>query len=183
MVCSMQMVCIVVILLLIPISAGARTDSDAIALEAELQKACARNPPEFSSFIPSLPPFGRRLRVAAPCTGIHGCGHALQHMCQAADSCLIYDLEPRYHGYLMSHLLDMGMHLEDISLHLGKTAGDLLKLPLSAITGHIDILCAGPPCPPWSGQSNRKSLKDVRSKVFLRILEWTIYMIKCCGSS
>ena len=36
--------------------------------------------PDWSSVMPVLGSLGRRLRVAAPCIGIDGCGRALSHL-------------------------------------------------------------------------------------------------------
>lgn len=84
-------------------------------------------------------------------------------------------------SYLKNHLLDSGMSLFDIVLNLGKDAGDLLKMPLEMLKPPIDVIMAGPPCPPWAGQGLKKSTNDDRAKVFLRLLEWVVYCIKACG--
>ena len=53
--------------------------------------------PDFAQFLKPILGLGRRLRIAAPCTGIHGCGVALSHVMKVGcDSCYIYDLEPGY---------------------------------------------------------------------------------------
>lgn len=57
--------------------------------------------PDLSAFLAPIPALGRRLRIAAPCTGIHGCGVALSHVMKVAcDSCMIYDLEPAYESLM-----------------------------------------------------------------------------------
>ena len=84
-------------------------------------------------------------------------------------------------SYLRKHLLDSGMSLLDIVINLGKDAGDLLKVPLGMLKPPIDVIMAGPPCPPWAGQGLKKSTNDERAKVFLRLLEWVVYCIKACG--
>jgi len=128
-----------------------------------------------------LAKLGRRLQVAAPCTGIHGCGAAFDVMKVEADTHYIYDLEKGYKAFLQHHLQQAGMKAHQIQLNLGKICGDLLSMPLSKLKPPIDIICAGPPCPPWSGQGLKNSTKDPRAKVFLKILGWVVYAIKTCG--
>ena len=90
--------------------------------------------------------------MAAPCTGINGCGAALDVMKVDADTHYIYDLEIGYKAFLQHHLQQAGMKAHQIHLNLGKINGDLPKMPLYKLKPPIDIICAGPPCPPWSGQ-------------------------------
>ena len=90
----------------------------------------------------------------------------------------VYDLENAYAKALRSHMEQMGM--QSIILHLGRKAGDLLKVPLQALECPVDFLVSGPPCPPWAGNGCKKGLKDARAKVFLRVLEWVVFLI-CNG--
>ena len=141
---------------------------------------------DWSRYLPAISSLGRPLRIATPCAGIDGCGHALSHMGPAVttETVLCYDIEPRYTTYLEDHLMNMGMSSEAVgrALHVGKVAGDLLRVPLEHIASiPVDILCSGPPCPPWATQGKRGSLRDPRARVFVRLLEWAIVMIKCCG--
>ena len=52
-----------------------------------------------------------RLRVACPCMGIDGCGHALQVMSVPAIMVNCFDLESDYLGHLTSHLREMGQEM------------------------------------------------------------------------
>ena len=136
--------------------------------------------PPWDRFLPySLPDLGRRLRVAAPCVGIHGCGHAMSAMHAPADSVNVYDLEPGYAKVLQRYMELDGM--KKVLMHLGKASGNLLNVPLKALESPVDLLVAGPPGPPWAGQGTRGGLKDSRAHVFLRVLDWVLYFIKCCG--
>ena len=119
----------------------------------------------WADYFPRLPNLGRRLRVASPCCGIHGSMEALRIMGVGADSVLTYDLDSRYKYYLEKHLSNCGMQGQNIQLALGKVAGDLLRLPLTQLNRRIDLLCAGPPCPPWAGQGLRKSTKDTFTRI------------------
>ena len=120
------------------------------------------NLPDFKSFFGQVPPLGRRLRVACPCTGVHACGYALQEMSVAADTNNVFDLEDAYWFALHKHLTRMGM--QKVVLNLGKTAGDLLKVDLDRLELPVDCLISGPPCPPWAGPGNKKGLKDKRAQ-------------------
>lgn len=67
--------------------------------------------------------------------------------------------------------------MKDPVLHLGAKHGDILKVKPHQLQTRCDFLVAGPPCPPWSSQGVRHSLKDTRAEVFLKILEWVYYLI------
>jgi len=118
-------------------------------------------------------------------TGIDGCGQAFEDMGIPAEMCLAHDLEGRYLPYLQEHFARMGMDRMSIfdAVKVGSVVGDLLRVPLSRLRAlaPIDGIVSGPPCPPWAGQGNKGSLKDPRAKVYLRLLEWTIYLIKMGG--
>ena len=137
------------------------------------------NLPDFKSFFGQVPPLGRRLRVACPCTGVHACGYALQEMSVAADTNNVFDLEDAYWSALHKHLTSMGM--QKVVLNLGKTAGDLLKVELDRLELPVDCLISGPPCPPWAACGNKKGQKDKRAQVFVRVLEWVYVLIKNGG--
>jgi site-specific DNA-cytosine methylase len=150
-----------------------------------LQDMVDRTPPlvDVSQFIDALPPFPRPLRVAAPCTGIHGCGEAMSIMKAPIVTNNAFDLQGGYYSCLLQQLLEHGMQRVDIdkALRLGKVAGDLMKVALDALDLPVDILICGPPCPPWAGQGNHKNLKDPRAKVFMRILNWVVVLAHCGG--
>ena len=137
--------------------------------------------PDFTPFFQKIPNLGRRLRVASPCVGVHSCGHAMKTMGVLADSINVYDLDQGYSKAILQGLLDAGMEMMDIQLNLGKKIGDVTKKSVLALQKPVDLLIAGPPCPPWAGQGNKQGLRDIRAKVFLKILEWLIFFIKGCG--
>jgi hypothetical protein len=123
--------------------------------------------PDFTQYFDRVPNLGRRLRIAAPCVGVHGCGHALHDMMQVpSDTINVYDLDEAYLPALVTHLRQAGM--ENILVNLGKVAGDILKVPLGMLQVPVDFLVAGPPCPPWAAQGNKKGMKDVRAKARAR---------------
>ena len=58
-----------------------------------------------------------------------------------------------------------------------------MNAPLTTLIsqGLVDLVCAGPPCPPWAGQGCKKGMKDKRAQVFFRIIIWAIVLIRCRG--
>lgn len=152
-----------------------------VGCDATLEEEVSATPPlpKWSDFFPPLPALGRRLKVACPCMGVDGCGHALQAMSVQADMENCYDLEEAYRGALTQHLSDMGMDV--IRLNLGREAGNLLTVPLTTLQTPVDLLVAGPPCPPWAGQGNKRGCKDARARVFMRVVQWLVYFIYSCG--
>ena len=65
-------------------------------------------------------------------------------------------------------------------LHLGKVAGDITRIPLSALEKPVDFL-SGPPCPPWAGQGVRRGCKDPKARVFMAVMSWIPYLIVTGG--
>ena len=135
--------------------------------------------PDFRSYFGEIPNLGRRLRVACPCLGIDGAGHALQMLGVPSDMLNCHDLVQDYRPALEQHLRDMGM--EHIELNLGSTHGNILNVGLSALRKPIDFLIAGPPCPPWAGNGLHNGVKDVRSRVFVTVIQWVCYLIATGG--
>ena len=105
-------------------------------------------------------------------------GHALRLMNIDHRSTHIFDLEHGYDSFLNFHLARAG---HDFTLHLGEHLGDLLRLPLERITPPLDLICAGPPCPPWASGGLRRTTSDSRSSVFLKVLEWVVWAVHRAG--
>ena len=85
---------------------------------------------------------------------------------------------PDYEEALTKHLQKLQRRF---TLHLGKKLGNILRVPLEKSQLQIDLLVAGPPCPPWAGQGNKMSTADPRAKVFMKVVEWIIFFAKCAG--
>lgn len=65
--------------------------------------------------------------------------------------------------------------------HVG-SEGDVNAVPLSSLCGEqVDLLCAGPPCPPWAGNGSRASNTDMRSTVFETICKCIVLLESACG--
>ena len=111
-----------------------------------------------SSFFTAVPNLGRRLRIASPCIGVHACGYALDYMHVPYDTINAYDLEASYKNTLTEHLKRAGQDV--ISLHLGRSMGDIMSAMLTKLEAPVDFLVAGPPCPPFSGQGNKKGRRS-----------------------
>ena len=117
---------------------------------------------------------GRPLIVCAPCIGINNGGRFLQEVgvCyKLANSCDI-----------LSNLSDALMALEGSleGIKLGES-GDITQIKLEDLTVPVDVLMAGPPCPPWASNGKKCPGEDVRTRVFLAVLLWTIYLTRHGG--
>ena len=131
-------------------------------------------PNRWEELLPAVPPLGRKLRVALPCIGIDGCGTALRVLRVPHVANNVRDLESRYSQYLESHL-DMDGSCKP---RLGPS-GDLLKHDLQDLERPVDVLIAGPPCPPWAGQGKKQGTADDRSWVYVQVLRFVVALIKC----
>jgi hypothetical protein len=117
---------------------------------------------DLSPFFEKIPDLGRKLRIATPCIGLHTAGYALSDLGIEHEAINGFDLEDSYRSALES----MGM--DHVSLKLGKTEGDLMKAGLQSLDVPVDMIIAGPPCPPFSSQGSGLGLKDPRAKVLDR---------------
>ena len=122
---------------------------------------------------PKLPKLSRPLRVAMPCVGIDGCGAALEALGTEYTPCNVYDLDQRYSDYLTGHFKNPAD-----GLFLGPVAGDVTQVALTDLKMPVDLLCSGPPCPPWAGNGNKKGREDKRADVFVAVIKWVVKAIK-----
>ena len=130
----------------------------------------------WGQLVPPLPKLARPLRVAMPCVGIDGCGSALDSMGVDYIPCNVYDLDERYKKHLVGHFKNNAD-----GLFLGKKSGNLTNMALKDLKLPFDLLCSGPPCPPWAGNGNKKGLHDKRADVFVEVVKWTVRAIKNGG--
>ncbi|CAK0881557.1 unnamed protein product, partial [Prorocentrum cordatum] len=72
--------------------------------QAALDASKTPQPADLRGVLAAIPSFGRPLRIASPCVGIHGCGVACQAMRVDARYVNVWDLEAGYEGWLR-HLL------------------------------------------------------------------------------
>ena len=131
-------------------------------------------PNKWEELFPPVPPLGRKLRVALPCVGIDGCGTALRVLQVPHVANNVRDLEARYAGYLDAHL-EMD---EQRKPRLG-ACGELLKQDLQDLERPVDLLVAGPPCPPWAGQGKKEGTADRRAWVYVQVLRFVVALVKC----
>ena len=73
----------------------------------DVRDMIAKTPPvpDFTQYFPALPDFGRPLRLASPCIGISGSGHALSAMHVPFVYNNVFDLDPRYQHCLVEHMI------------------------------------------------------------------------------
>ena len=57
-----------------------------------------------------------------------------------------------------------------------------MRVPLEKLQTPVDLLIAGPPCPPWAGQGNKRSIADPRAKVFMNVVELERVQILGCDN-
>ena len=110
-------------------SLAGRSPAEVEAIRRDV--ALTPSPATVNEYFGSLLKLPRRIRIAAPCIGINGCGHAFRQMGVPAEYVHAYDLEAGYSHYLEQFFESIGM--EFISMNVGKSAGDLLKVPLRTI--------------------------------------------------
>ena len=118
----------------------------------------------------------REVSVALPCCGVAASRRIFELMGIKYKACCIYDLDDRYDA-LLAHCFGRR------DLHLGPTEGDILRVPVTSLTMPVDILLAGPPCPPWSGLGKRQGEGDVRAAVFDRVVKWVEHLAHHNGLS
>ena len=87
------------------------------------------------------------------------------------ESVLLFDLQTELRGVLLR--LRPGLPTD--SLHLGKVEGGIFSFDHTSVAGVIDGVVSGPPCPPFSSIGLGGSEEDVRSRVYLRVLDWVIH--------
>ncbi len=170
-------------LILLYVDVGLLTNAGPPSAREHLQDMVSKtpSPPDFSTYFQALPELGRKVVVAAPCIGIHASGHAFSEMSVPSTYNNIFDLDERYHMCLKKHMLEIGMQVHEIELNLGKTVGDLLRCPLKKLSVPVDFLIAGPPCPPWAGNGTKKGLRDARARVFVQVMVWLLFFVRCGG--
>ena len=139
-------------------------------------------PPDWTTNVEHLQPPNRPLRAALPCCGVVGSKPTFAKMKIKTESVNVYDLDPGYKA-----VLDYMFKDEEArpTVNLGEIAGDLTRIKLKDAPV-AELLMAGPPCPPWAGMGQRKGSNDARAKVFERVLQWVVHMIRagrlkaCC---
>ena len=138
-------------------------------LEQELQ--FMPEPPDWKHEISLLKRPVHTLYFAYPCCGIVG-SQPITSAMATVQAVNIFDLEEEYRELLTSTFANCP---SVPTLHLG-SAGDILGVPLNTLVCP-DIVVAGPPCPPWAGNGNKKSCGDRRSDVFGQVLRWIVHFI------
>lgn len=90
---------------------------------------------------------GNYVRVALPCCGIDGGTRGLRHGGATTHVVAAWDTD----ASLFPALCHLHGREAMENFHLGKIAGDILRLTKQDIValGPVDMLLAGPPCPPW----------------------------------
>lgn len=122
--------------------------------------------------------FGRPLKIGTPCAGFEAPIFALLELGIEIQHC--FSLDVAQHAERFGHNLRQAgqeraaqgdtsyRSSEDYAL-LGKVEGDLLNIRPEDLP-EIDVLVAGPPCPPWSTMGRREGEDDSRAQVFWKTI-------------
>lgn len=136
------------------------------------QSNATPRPYRWRDFFPPLPQLSRPLRVAIGCSGMDYAEY-LSEMEVPIEGATLYDIEGQYRQPM--HDLFEEIHRVTPNLHIGAVEGDVTKVSLQDVP-EVDLLIAGPPCPPWSAQGLKRCGKDLRALVFNAIIEWIIHL-------
>lgn len=122
-----------------------------------------------------------KLRVILPCAGWDAPSQALQHLGVDHEVVGAWDVDSACHDVLRQvHHIKPGKRMPK-SFHIGKT-GDIQRVRVKSLPD-ADILCSGPPCPPFSAIGRRKMFKDPRSNILNVVLAWIFHLaqmsLKC----
>ena len=117
----------------------------------------------WAHLVPRFPALNRKLRLALPCIGLDGIGSGLKEMeWDGVDIVHAFDVDPDLipvlqvvHGYAAVERWNIG------------PSGDLLAVDEANLLD-VDVLIAGPPCPPWSSIGLHGGSDDVRAQVFFK---------------
>ncbi|CAL1165275.1 unnamed protein product [Cladocopium goreaui] len=119
--------------------------------------------------------FGRPLKLCCPCIGLNNGGRALKEL--GIDYELVGSCD------VLSHLEEPLEQLEGNlnGIKLGTEAGDILSMDLETLPKEVDILMAGPPCPPFASNGNRNPKEDERTNVFYQVILWIVLFVRRAG--
>eukprot|EP00959_Pyramimonas_sp_CCMP1952_P474358 9503321-Pyramimonas_sp.AAC.1 len=120
------------------LSFGHLSESTPWDAQAALDASKTPQPADLRDVLAAIPSFGRPLRIASPCVGIHGCGVACQAMRVDARYVNVWDLEAGYEGWLR-HLLGGADCITQ--LNLGAEALPSLEEPIDTSNGSPWAAC------------------------------------------
>ena len=102
-------------------------------------------------------------KVLLPCAGMDAPGHALKTL-GVAFHAFAWDIDPSV-GPLLNRV-----HRSGVDVAAGPIHGDIMRVPLSKFPD-VNLLVAGPPCPPWSSMGSGDSFNDPRAQVFWKVCD------------
>eukprot|EP00927_Polykrikos_kofoidii_P036382 TRINITY_DN30719_c1_g2_i1.p1 TRINITY_DN30719_c1_g2~~TRINITY_DN30719_c1_g2_i1.p1 ORF type:complete len:1204 (-),score=195.44 TRINITY_DN30719_c1_g2_i1:22-3633(-) len=109
------------------------------------------------------------LRVGTPCAGFEAPIFALRGLgVDLLNHAFAVDIAP--HASTFGQNLHRAMGGSGTGHRYGPETGDLMKQSLDSFPS-VDLLIAGPPCPPWSCYGRRAGRDDPRAHVFWRTIE------------
>ena len=118
----------------------------------------------WAHLVPNLPQLQRKLKTALPCIGLDGIGAGLWEVGWAGmDIIHAYDIDTELIPALQA------LHGREVveRFNIGPS-GNLLNVDVEQMED-VDLIIAGPPCPPWSSIGLRRGLHDERTRVFYAV--------------
>ena len=128
--------------------------------------------------VPSLEQYPRPLLVAHLCPGICGSMHAFNFLGVPESVRYLCDI-----WSALEQPLRFNVPPEDrVHIKCGKTnGGDVTAIDCISLDP-VDIVTAGPPCPPWSSLGCGKTTEDPRAEVFNAVVECVIHWLHQPGA-
>ena len=127
--------------------------------------------PSWTQAMGELLHFPRPLRVATPCAGLLSSEDVFRGLGIEHKNFMVYEVDERLKTLLIKRMKDGDHDLDQ--LHVGRHEGRMELLPLERLET-VDLLIAGPGCPPWSLQGKRKGDADEREISYATCVEWVI---------
>ena len=104
--------------------------------------------------------------VSCPCVGLNSQARAARLLGTELVCVQQYDIR----GEFGSVLQRITGSLDEV--FVGKTVGDITKVPIENIERQVDGLIAGPPCPPYSVIGKKLGSQDIRCEVLVVVGLW-----------
>lgn len=125
--------------------------------------------PELDGALRRLNGSARPLRLGTPCAGFEAPVFALRGL-GVTNFERAFAIDYAAHAERFGRDLDTALGSSNSDCHWFGREGDLLQRPLKDFPS-VDLLIAGPPCPPWSRMGRRAGREDPRARVFWRVID------------
>ena len=126
--------------------------------------------PVWQSHVSTLLNFPKQIRVLELCGGLSS-GFLASQLLLGSDKVMLagyFDIDDDIRSVVNA------IHGDSDCVHLGQTEGNILAIDVAKFPAS-EIICAGPPCPPWSDKGMKHSFNDDRAAVFWKTVEVVIH--------